>query len=398
MVLAQPFLKVEYMVVHSSSIFKLKNPTTFFYLLAILIVVAFLYQRYQNKLDRDNDSENYESIQKFLLNDPDDVDTKKIKKPILWIHLNYEYNSRSWVSFGSRSTLDLNQPYLYLTVMSIIKRCKDSFHICLIDDKSFEKLLPEWSIDLTRISNPTKGYIRDMAMMKLMYKYGGIIVPASFVCMNDLIGLYNMGTSQDKLFSCEMVNRKITSTEMDFYPSIRFMGTFKENPVVEEMIEFMQRTISTDFTDENAFLGGFSRWINKRIERNQINLINGKLIGTKTMEDTPIILDNLLSQDYIEIYLNTYGIYIPEDEVLKRVNYEWFARMSPKQVLESKFIIAKYLLLANAPAGEKMGTIEPMRNKPNWVSFWNVPSGAPVWGLKPNDLGNNISNMSHPSQ
>ena len=378
---------------------KLKNYTTYFYLFIILMVVSYLYQRYKNKIERESGIEDYDSIQKFLLNDPDDVDTKKLKKPILWIHIDYSYNSRSWLSFGSRSSLDLNQPYLYLTVMSIIKMCSKSFHICIIDDRSFEKLLPDWSIDLERVSNPSKKYIRDMAMMKLLYKYGGIKVPDSFVCMQDLIGLYNMGTVQNKVFCCEMVNRKITATDLDFYPSIQFMGTRKENPVIEEMIEFMQRTISTDFTDENAFLGGFSRWMNKRIERDQVNLIDGKFIGIKTMDDIPIIIDNLLSNDYIEIYPKTYGIYIPADEVLKRTNYGWFARMSPKQILESKFIIAKYLLLANAPdTNVSVGVIEEMRDKPNWVSFWNVPSGAPVWGMKPNDLGNHISRSRHPLQ
>ena len=73
--------------------------------------------------------------------------------------------------------------------------------------------------------------------------------------------------------------------------------------------------------------------------------------------------------------------------------------MSPKQILESKFIIAKYLLLANAPdTNVSVGVIEEMRDKPNWVSFWNVPSGAPVWGMKPNDLGNHISRSRHPLQ
>jgi len=378
--------------------FKLKNYMTYFYYFIILLVVLYLYQRYKNKMDRENGVDDYNAIQNFLLNDPDDVDTKKLKKPILWIHIDYTYNSRSWLSFGSRSSLDLNQPYLYLTVMSIIKRCSKSFHICIIDDRSFEKLLPEWSIEMERVSNPSRKYIRDLGMMKILYKYGGIEVPVSFVCMQDLIGLYNMGTVQNKVFCCEMVNRKITSTDMNFYPSIQFMGTRKENPIIGEMIDFMQRTISNDFTDENAFLGGFSRWMNTRIERNQATLIDGKFIGTKTMEDTPIILDDLMSHDYIEIYPKTYGIYIPADEVLKRTNYEWFARMSPKQVLESKIIIAKYLLLANAPDSEKRGVIEPMRNKPDWVSFWNVPSGAPVWGMKPNDLGNHISKLSHPTQ
>ena len=37
-----------------------------------------------------------------------------------------------------------------------------------------------------------------------------------------------------------------------------------------------------------------------------------------------------------------------------------------------------------------------MKNKPNWVSFWDVPSDAPVWGLKPIDLGDNINRLEYP--
>ena len=115
------------------------------------------------------------------------------------------------------------------------------------------------------------------------------------------------------------------------------------------------------------------------------------------MEYTPILIDNLLSDDYIDIYSNTYGIYIPANEVLKRRHYEWFARMSPEQVLESHIIISKYLLLANAPDA-KMGVIEPMKDKPNWVGpFWSVPSGAPVYGLMPIDLGDNVPRLKYPN-
>jgi len=364
--------------------FKPNNYTNYIFLFAILLVSTFLYQRYQKKLDRENDSENYDAIQKYLLNDPDLAKDKK--KPILWIPLKYEYNARNWLSFGSRSSHELNQPYLYLTVKSIIKQCEDSFHICLIDDDSFAKLLPNWTINMHKISNPVKHYMRELGMAQLLYKYGGIRVPASFVCMRDLSELYQIGTSGGKMFICEMVDRNITSTHRDFYPNIDFMGTQKENPIVSQLIDFMQRTISQDYTAESQFLGEFDRWCNARIERNQINLIDGKLVGTKTMEDTPILIDELLSNDYIDIYSNTYGIYIPANEVLKRRHYEWFARMSPVQVLESPIIISKYLLLANAPDA-KMGVIEPMKDKPKWISFWKVPSGAPVWGLPPINLG-----------
>ena len=54
------------------------------------------------------------------------------------------------------------------------------------------------------------------------------------------------------------------------------------------------------------------------------------------------------------MYSGTDGIYIPSDEILNRRNYEWFSRMSPAQVLESKMIISKYILIANIP-GVKPG-------------------------------------------
>jgi hypothetical protein len=199
------------------------------------------------------------------------------------------------------------------------------------------------------------------------------------------------------MFLCEMVDRNITATYHNFYPNINFMGAPKENGTVSQLIDFMQRTISVDYTDQTHFLGEFNRWCEYKIQKNKVNLINGKLIGTKTMEDTPILIENLLSDDYIDIYSNTYGIYIPANEILNRSNYQWFARLSPEQVLQSHIIIAKYILLANAPDAP-MGVIEPLKNKPNWVSFWKVPSGAPGWGLKPDDLGDNVPRLSHPDQ
>ena len=370
------------------------NMITYFLLVFIVLVILYLYQRYQHKIDRENISYNYNIIQKYLLSEPDDTRLEKMGKPILWIFIDYEYNSRKWDSFGSRSSYQLNQPYLYLTVKTIIERCDDSFHICLIDDKSFAKLLPHWYVDMSRISSPIKQYMIDLGMMKLLYKYGGIRVPPSFICMRNLITLYQ-GTSVP--FIGEFVNRNITSSHFDFYPSIEIMGSRKETQVIGELIEFMQREISRDYTDETKLLGSFNRWCNSRIERHEMELIDGELIGTKTIENQQVLVDNLLTDDYINFNTKMYGIYIPEKELKSRNHYNWFVRMSTKQVLEGNMIISKYILLANTP-NAPVGVIEPMKQRTGeFVSFWKVPSGAPVWGLKPVDIGNYVPKMSYPA-
>ena len=65
-------------------------------------------------------------------------------------------------------------------------------------------------------------------------------------------------------------------------------------------------------------------------------------------------------------------------------------------ILKGNFILAKYILIASAPDSH-LGVIEPLSQKPDWVSFWKVPSSAPVWGLKPNFLGDNVLKEKHPS-
>jgi len=368
--------------------FKVKNYINYIYLFVILIVLW--YNRYEDKRVREENVGNYDAIQKYLLNESSLADTKK---PILWIPITYEYNARNWISFGSRSSFELNQPYMYLTVRSIINQCQDSFHICIIDDESFEKILPNWTVNMRSIASPVSDYMRSLALSKILYKYGGLIVPPSFLCMRDLNELYTMGTSGEKMFICETVDRNITSTTHEFYSDISFMGSPKECSVLKEMIDFMQRTISADYTAQAEFLGDFNRWCNSRVQKHQINLIPGKLIGTKTMDDTMILVDNLLSNDYIDLYPQAYGIYIPSKEILNRRHYEWFARMSQTQVLESNVIICKYILLASAP-DSKNGTIEPMKNNggwtKNWIGYWQVPSGFGLWGPKPQPFATHL--------
>lgn len=360
-------------------------------LFTIFIFLMFIYKRLEDKRIREEDKEDYENIRQYLLND----DLGNSTKPILWIHIPYEYNSRNWLSFGSRSSLELNQPYLYLSVKSIIQRCSNSFRICMIDDMSFAKLIPDWQIDMQRVSHPISDKLRSLAMVKLLYIYGGMVVPLSFLCFQDLITLYENGILGNKAFVCENIDRNITSASFDFYPTINFMGSQKANPVISALNDFMQRTISTDFTSESVFLGEFDRWVEARVNQGLINVIRGRDVGVKDMEDKPVLLENLMSQNYIDFYPQMYGIWIPSEQILSRRQYEWFARLSATQALEADTILSKYMVLANAPE-DVTETLVPMTPKPSWVSFWRVPSQAPVWGLKPNYLGNNVRELTAP--
>ena len=362
-----------------------------FVLISVFIIaLGILYQKYLDKKMYSFDPNDYTDIQKYLLKD-----TKYLlesDKPILWIHIPHEHNSRNWYDFGSRSSYDLNQPYLYLTVRSIIKNCENSFKVVLIDDQTFERIIPNWTIDMNYISMPSKSYVRQLALAKLIYIYGGINVPISFLCFRDLLSLYENGTREERMFVCENVDKDISSTTHLFSPTCEFFGAEKENNVMRDFINFMEIEISSDFTSENNFLGNFNKWCSNKINQNQLNLIEGNLVGTKTIENEAVTIETLLSDNYIHFYPKTYGIWIPQKDILKRVHYQWFSRMSTEQILDSQFILAKYFILAMAP-DSYMGVIEPLENKPNWIDFWRVPltnNTLNIFGPKPIYLGNNI--------
>ena len=363
----------------------------------VLIILMFLYTRMENKRIREEDVHDYSKLQEYLMNDTDLADSKK---PILWIHIPYEYNSRNWIDFGSRSSMELNQPYLYLTVKSIIQYCKDSFKICMIDDNSFSKLIPTWKIDMTKISDPIKKNARQLGLAKLLYTYGGVIVPISFLCMRDLIDMYSRGTKNSKMFVCQNIDRNSTSNVFEFYPDVRFMGAEKESPLISGLIDYIQRLISSDSSAESIFLGKIDRWMQHKIEDGNVNMINGMEVGVKNLEEQPVLLEDLLSDHYIDFYSEMYGIWIPAQEILKMRKYEWFSRLSSKQVLEANTILSKYMIVANSPQLGG-GVLEPLVAKPDWGPKWiGVPSQAPVWGISTNaqygSLGDNLIRSDNP--
>jgi hypothetical protein len=285
-----------------------------------------------------NDAEN-ELIRKYLLNESP---LYGMNRPKLWIHSTYEKNARQWKDFYSRNTTDLNQPYIHLTIKSIINHCGADFNICLIDDETFSKLIPTWEVNMSTLSEPHKSTYREVGMLQLLYLYGGIVVPNSFICMQNLAPLLS-----EQPFTAEMVNRSCNvaskKENQNFMPSTKFMGAKKGCPVLKKMLAENKVDVNGHFTTESKFLGQMEQWLYNEVNAGTMNLINGKQIGTKTSKGKQILLEDLMSENFLDLDKDAYGIYIPADEVLARPKYQWFAYLSSQEVLKTNPIIIKYL-------------------------------------------------------
>ena len=308
----------------------------------LLSVIGYMYDKYKLRVKQSENLEHNDIVRKYLLNES----ALTGGKPIVWIHINYEINSRDWVNFGSRNTSELNQPYKLITLQSIIKQAGDDFNVCLIDDDSFGKLMPTWSINLRKLASPIKCYMRNLGIMNLLHKYGGFIVPSSYVALKPLSGLYDTGLNDHDCFIMETKNSNITSGLIDGFPNKLFMGCKKGSETIDKLIKFIERLNSKDFTFEQKFLGEVNRKCLDLINKDQMTFIDGKLIGAFNNNGKPVLVDDLLQESYIDFNESLQGILIPDKEILNRVKYQWFARLSPEQICESNLILSKYLLLS----------------------------------------------------
>lgn len=329
----------------------------------VIMVIGFFYNKYKKTVDVDEQYQDNELIQKYLLNDSTLI---RNNKPVLWVHLEFDKNARNWENFHSRTSENLNQPYQYLTIRGLIEMCGESFNVCLLDDEAFTRIIPEWRTRVDHLPKPLRSHMRELAMANILYLYGGFTIPSSFICFYDLRRLYDAHLEQSNVVIGELRSVSSIASESQYSPSTKILGCRKNDPLMKEYSEYLDQLVSKDYTSDMDFTGEPSRWwmskLNKPnqscfgFEENQIqpkqqdiskykvSLIPAEELGAKTTTNKPILLEDLLGDVDVRISPTSAGIYIPDQEILKRNKFQWFARLSPSQVLESNTLIGKYIL------------------------------------------------------
>tara|TARA_Y100000817_G_scaffold313961_1_gene311348 strand:- start:3608 stop:4615 length:1008 start_codon:yes stop_codon:yes gene_type:complete len=311
------------------------------YIVAFILIttIGLVYDKYKKKQDFLKDANNNDLIKKYLLTD----EYVLSGKPVLWVHNSSDVNQRNWESFHSRNNTYLNQPYIYLCVKSIIKHCGSSFIVCIINDNSFSKLLPSWSIDIHKLAEPLKSHFRKLAMSKILYHYGGLQIPNSTLVCKDLIEMYNANITKDTgVMIGETINRSAFNSFDNFFPNSEILGCQKNNEVMKDYMLYLERLLSQDNTKEMDFLGSMNRWLTKR----NLNIIDGKLLGVKDVHDKEVGLERLFSSSFTSFHESLFAIYIPRDEILSRSKYQWFARQNSEQIFTGNNTLSKHFLLS----------------------------------------------------
>ena len=314
-----------------------------FLIFILITAIGILYKRYEAKYFPDEELDKYSLVRKYLLNESESMTGKEI----LWIHTKHDINSRNWSSFGSRNSRKLNQPYKDLCVESIIRQCGNSFNVCLINDDSIGKLLPEWSIQLSELADPIKDNVRQLGLAKILHAYGGVIIPDSTIMLRNIESIHKEKLLQNSMYVGELINRNNSSVSHRFFPSHKFMGCRKESKSMKELIENLEVMVSNNHNDVVKFEGIIDKHINKLCVEGKCGLVCGKSLGVKDKENKVILVNQLLINSRLNLCMcSLYCIVLPDDEILKRHKYNWFVRLSHRQVLGGELQISKFMILS----------------------------------------------------
>ena len=302
------------------------------YILFILIIVSIsylVYNNYNNLYDQDKILFKGELIDVTTFFFSDSY-LKQSKNRKLWIHIPFEKNSRKWINFGSRTSTDLNLAYMTLCVKSIIDHCGENYDIFIIDDTNFSNLLND-DIDMSKLSGALKEKYRELSMLKVLYNYGGVILPPSLFLKNSIKRIDN-----PNIWYVSEIGNQFNVSYLPTYPTQLLMGSNKHNDQLIEYITHYSENIKNDFGEESLHFSNY-------LKKHKVELLDGKIIGVKDKNNTPIMLEDLMENKPIQLDEKSIGLYIPHNELIKRTKYNWFCSLDAQDVLECNIFISYYM-------------------------------------------------------
>tara|TARA_B100000401_G_scaffold162914_1_gene108777 strand:+ start:1284 stop:2168 length:885 start_codon:yes stop_codon:yes gene_type:complete len=279
-----------------------------------ILILGFLFRKYAAP---HLVSDEREIVNKFLYN----KDFSNVK-PYLWIYIPMEQNSRKWVTFNERNSTNLNSPYVEYTLKTIVSQNQDFFNVCVINDDSLKELIPEWQHNIDLFDIHQKERLRELAKQKILYYYGGIVVPPSLLCLRGLRTLYVYSDVEPFKINCSH-NENIYCCK-------------KNNSTILEYSKHLQELIK-----DTSMELEFKNTINVTSDK-YYRIIDNKYIGLVDKYNQKISLDKLLGQTTIFFEENIYGIYLPREEIVNNIKHKWFHSETVENICQGNIYIAKF--------------------------------------------------------
>jgi hypothetical protein len=271
----------------------------------------------------------YIDIDKYFYN-PANLNESERRK--IWVHLPFERNSRKWESFGSRSSYSLNTAYMTLCIKSIIDCCSEKYDIIIFDDTSIYEILKDINVDFNKISGPLLEKYREICLMKILYQYGGILIPPSLFMKTSIVQI----DDPDIWYVIDSYNFQSASTRK-ILPTTILSGSNANNRHLKRYIEYLEKIVLQDFGESSIHYSA------NYFNYNKIPVMDSAMIGITDKKGEPITLERLMSNQEIELHPYAIGLYMPHNELLHRKIYQWYCYLNEREVLDAHCAFSYYM-------------------------------------------------------
>ena len=121
----------------------------------------------------------------------------------------------------------------------------------------------------------------------------------------------------------------------------RFFGSPKNHNAMRNIIYSVEIIIEHDYSNETEFQNSIKNVVSNAVNKKDVYMLEGKLIGIKTKDMKCIELDDLLNQStHIELHIESYGVIIPYKTMLNRHKYMWFVNESVQNILDGNYFLS----------------------------------------------------------
>ena len=310
-------------------------------LIGIFVVGAMLHHHFVGGAAKTQEEKDYGLVEKFLLGK--NGTEVRPSLPFLWVHVTHEVNSRWWMSFGSRNTSKVNLPYLGLTVDSIARSCEADFNVCVIDDADIAALLPDADFGLARLAEPRLSQARDLALLTLLYSYGGVLVSPAYISLRSLRNIHDEAVSRNLLLIGEQRAKSVVANDTPLAPRMGLLAASPECEAVAKLCAQAKRICGGIPSAAPEFEGDLGLSMASLVASGEAGLIPAWHIGVIDSKGGEVTLDRLLGSTFIDFASDVAGVLLPQSEILSRTAYGWFLRLSADQVLKSDTVAGKLL-------------------------------------------------------
>lgn len=301
----------------------------------VILIILFLILRYNYSKKLKEAKLRVKRGQPLDINkyfyDADNLRESKRRK--LWVHIPFERNAREWESFGSRTSYKLNLAYMTLCIKSIVDNCSEYYDIVIYDDTNMLEILKNINVDFSKISGALLEKYREICKMKILYEYGGLIIPPSLFLQSSLSKIDN----EDVWYVIDSYNYQSENIRR-ILPTTIVTGSNKGNRELKKYIEYLEKIVLNDF-GETSIHYSYNYFL-----KHKIPILDGALIGVYDAKNRPVTLDMLMSNREIKLRSDNLGLYMPHDELIQRKAYQWYCYLNEKEVLDAQVAFSYYML------------------------------------------------------